>query len=58
MKNNNITTYQINKDDDMIKLIIEFKPDIVVITGHDAYYRKKGDAKDIKNYKNSLLDEL
>lgn len=31
MKNNNITTYQINKDDDMIKLIIEFKPDIVSI---------------------------
>lgn len=35
-------------------LLKEFKPDIVVITGHDAYYRKKGDAKDIKNYKNSL----
>lgn len=35
-------------------LLKEFKPDIVIITGHDAYYRKKGDAKDIKNYKNSL----
>ena len=23
-------------------LLKEFKPDIVVITGHDAYYRKKG----------------
>ena len=34
-------------------LLKEFRPDIVVITGHDAYYRKKGDAKDIKNYKNS-----
>lgn len=35
-------------------LLKEFKPDIVIITGHDAYYRKKGDAKDINNYKNSL----
>ena len=26
-------------------LLKEFKPDIVIITGHDAYYRKKGDAK-------------
>ena len=34
-------------------LLKEFRPDIVVITGHDAYYRKKGDANDIKNYKNS-----
>lgn len=31
MKNNNITTYQINKNDDMIKLIVDFKPDIVSI---------------------------
>lgn len=31
----------------------EFKPDIVIITGHDAYYRKKGDDKDINNYKNT-----
>lgn len=35
-------------------LLKEFKPDIVIITGHDAYYRKKDDAKDINNYKNSL----
>ena len=35
-------------------LLKEFKPDIVIITGPDAYYRKKGDAKDINNYKNSL----
>lgn len=34
-------------------LLEEYKPDIVIITGHDAYYRKKGDAKDIKNYRNS-----
>lgn len=35
-------------------LLKEFKPDIVVITGHDAFYAKKGSSNDIKNYKNSL----
>ena len=35
-------------------LLKEFKPDIVIITGHDAYYRKMGDIQDLKNYKNSL----
>ncbi len=34
-------------------LLEEIKPDIVIITGHDAYYRKKGDIKDIHNYKNT-----
>ena len=34
-------------------LLIEYKPNIVVITGHDAYYKKKGDIKDLNNYKNS-----
>lgn len=32
----------------------EIKPDIVIITGHDAYYKKKGDEHDPKNYQNSL----
>lgn len=31
----------------------EYNPDIVIITGHDAYYRKKGSKEDINNYKNS-----
>lgn len=35
------------------KLLKEYNPGIVVITGHDAYYRKKGSKKDINNYKNS-----
>ncbi len=35
-------------------LLKEYKPDIVIITGHDAYLRKKGDdINDLKNYKNS-----
>jgi len=31
----------------------EYNPSIVVITGHDAYYKKKGNTDDIKAYKNS-----
>ena len=34
-------------------LLKEFKPDILVITGHDAYYSKKGNKDNINNYKNS-----
>lgn len=31
----------------------EYNPSIIVITGHDAYYKKKGKQDDIKAYKNS-----
>ncbi len=31
----------------------ELNPDIVVITGHDAYFKRKGSKNDIQNYKNS-----
>ena len=34
-------------------LLKEYKPDIVIITGHDAYLKKKGNVNDLKNYKNS-----
>ena len=37
----------------IIDYLKEVKPDIVIITGHDAYYRKKGDKTDLNNYKNS-----
>ena len=36
------------------RFLQEYTPDIVIITGHDAYYKKKGDSGDINNYKNSL----
>ncbi|MBR5662083.1 MAG: sporulation peptidase YabG [Bacilli bacterium] len=37
-----------------IKILLnKYKPDILVITGHDAYYKKKGNKEDINNYKNS-----
>ena len=31
----------------------EYKPNIVVITGHDANYKRKGDTNNIEAYKNS-----
>ena len=34
-------------------LLQEYRPDIVVITGHDAYYSKKKDKEDIHNYQNT-----
>lgn len=37
----------------MESLLQEYRPDIVVITGHDAYYSKRGDQGDIGNYQNT-----
>ncbi len=34
-------------------LLKKIKPDILVITGHDAFYSKKGNKNDINSYKNS-----
>ena len=34
-------------------LLNKYNPDILVITGHDAYYKKKGSIKDNSNYKNT-----
>lgn len=34
-------------------LLLEYKPDIIIITGHDAFYSKKGNIEDLANYKNS-----
>jgi len=35
------------------KLLNDTRPDILVITGHDAYDSKTGDVSNINNYKNS-----
>lgn len=35
------------------ELIDEYNPNIVVITGHDAYYKRKGNINDLNAYKNS-----
>lgn len=45
------------KEDEIVNQIIpllkEHKPDILIITGHDAYYPKKGSKENIESYKNS-----
>ena len=48
---------RLNEDeikDHIEELLDEFKPDILVITGHDAYYKKMGKEEDNKNYKNTI----
>ena len=35
-------------------LIEEYRPDIIVITGHDAYYSKRNNKEDLNNYENSI----
>lgn len=35
------------------KFLIEFNPDILVITGHDAYNKKQGEVDNIDNYRNT-----
>lgn len=54
----NIWAMGIRKSEDEVassigNLIREYNPNIVVITGHDAYYRKKGKYNDNLAYKNS-----
>lgn len=45
------------KEQDVYKeirsLLIEYQPDIVIITGHDAYYPKKGNPNNIESYRNT-----
>ena len=55
-KSANINAYGVyDKEEDLYKNITKYlediKPDILIITGHDAYYKKKG--MDGKTYKNS-----
>ena len=38
----------------IVSLIKEYRPDIIVITGHDAYYAKKNNKEDLNNYQNSI----
>jgi len=35
------------------ELLEETNPSIVIITGHDAYYKRKGNKNEINSYKNS-----
>ena len=56
-KKNKIMAFgKVLKEEDMSKYIYkyleEIKPDVLVITGHDAFNRKNGDESDLNNYKN------
>ncbi len=42
-----------NMSKNMREWLNKYKPNIVVITGHDAYYKRKGDKSTIEAYKNS-----
>lgn len=55
----NIWAMGINEKEENIPLKIRewlenYKPNIVIITGHDAYFKKKGKINDINSYKNSI----
>lgn len=57
-KDANIWAKGINETEENIPIYIstwleDYNPNIVVITGHDAYYKKKGNQNDLCAYKNS-----
>lgn len=53
IKANGISISEIDMPFKIAGLLEEFQPDIVVVTGHDAYYRKKNDSTKIDNYQNT-----
>ena len=54
IKANGITIKENEISSKIIDLLIEYRPDIVVITGHDAFFSKRGDnMDDLNNYENS-----
>lgn len=42
-----------NMSENIKDWLSEYNPDIVVITGHDAYYKKRGNRDNLTSYKNS-----
>lgn len=53
IKANGIALKENDISSSILELLEEFHPDIVVITGHDAYFSKKSDIDDLHNYQNS-----
>lgn len=47
----NLNEKEIEKN--IAKKLEEYKPDILVITGHDAYFKAKGSVDDLDSYQNS-----
>jgi len=54
VKANGITLAEVDMPNKIVGLLNEYRPDIVVVTGHDAYYAKKSDIKDLNNYQNTI----
>ena len=50
---NGISMVESDIKNNIYKLIDDYRPDIVVITGHDCYYAKKDDIHDLNNYENT-----
>lgn len=55
----NIMAYGVCLTEDNIKNEIvtyleKLRPDVLVITGHDAYYKRKGSMSDVSSYKNTV----
>ncbi len=60
-QSNNINAIGINESEETLalninKLLKEYKPDIVIITGHDAYYKKDGSYKNSLNFINAVKE--
>lgn len=54
----NVLVYGVYEDEEAIannikKHLEDINPDILVITGHDAYYKKSQNKEDVKSYKNT-----
>lgn len=54
IKANGLTLAEIDIPHRIGSLLEEYRPDIVVITGHDAYYERENNIKDINNYQNTI----
>jgi len=57
-KEMSVRAFGLNMKEEIIKEQLEsylekFKPDVLVITGHDAYYQKERSEKKLENYKNT-----
>ena len=50
---NGITIQEKDISSKIYSLLMDYHPDIVVITGHDSFYSKKKDIQDLHNYENS-----
>ena len=53
VKANGICLNEHEISDKIVDLIKDYRPDIVVVTGHDAYFSKRDDISDLNNYQNT-----